>query len=343
MSQTFEFRYHGESLADGATVTIYAVPDELGMGQLVCETNPSVNPDNGLVLKSLSGVWINGSANLTISENSLNASIIKWCMGGDCMLMNEIKELDKNFQSSNGIVQVQFDAEDISSEGDLKALLTASIGKETHTVNIHFINGTPEPPAEINSIKVDDQEIYPDSTVKLNIVLENETNKLTGIQCDMAFPKGLELVLNADDEPEAEMGSRLNNNEFEISSFLLQSGDYRFQIISCGDDTVTGSNGIIFAVYLKADSTLQPGTKLTGIVKNIVLKTQNNKTLNVDDVEFNIEIKEDLSGIDSPIVMDDLFDVYSITGQEMHSGTISLDGVQHGIYVVNGKKILILR
>ena len=35
-AQTFEFRYHGESLADGATVTIQAEEDEWGFGEMNC-------------------------------------------------------------------------------------------------------------------------------------------------------------------------------------------------------------------------------------------------------------------------------------------------------------------
>ena len=49
VAQTFEFRYHGESLADGATVTIQAEEDEWGFGEMGCYTNPSSDPNNGLI------------------------------------------------------------------------------------------------------------------------------------------------------------------------------------------------------------------------------------------------------------------------------------------------------
>ena len=38
MAQTFEFRYHGESLADGATVTVAAAIDDFD--EMSCGTNP---------------------------------------------------------------------------------------------------------------------------------------------------------------------------------------------------------------------------------------------------------------------------------------------------------------
>ena len=53
MAQTFEFRYHGESLTDGATVTVAAAIDVFD--EMSCGTNPYDNPTNGLILKLLSG------------------------------------------------------------------------------------------------------------------------------------------------------------------------------------------------------------------------------------------------------------------------------------------------
>ena len=140
-AQTFEFRFHGESVADGATVTIPAAEDEFGFGELWCESNPSANPNNGLILKLLSGETATGSATITIEHNTLNASVIKWCMGGECMMFNDKTLLTKTFSVTGGSVQAQFDAESIKSEGYLLATLTASIGAETHSVKIKFTNG----------------------------------------------------------------------------------------------------------------------------------------------------------------------------------------------------------
>lgn len=141
-AQSFEFQYQGKSVADGGTVTIAAVPDEYGFGEYWCESNPSSNPNNGLILKLLSGTTATGSATLNIERNSLNPQTLKWCMGGECSMLNDKTTLDKTFTVSDGSVQVQFDAENCQSEGDLLASLTATIGSETHTVNILFTYGS---------------------------------------------------------------------------------------------------------------------------------------------------------------------------------------------------------
>ena len=139
LAQTFEFRYHGESLADGTTVTITA--EENDFGEIACETNPTSNPNNGLVLQLLSGNQAQGTATLSIVENTLICNNINWCMGGLCSSLSNTTSLTKSFSFNNGICQVQFDAIDIMSDGYLIATLTATIDGVTRMVNIKFING----------------------------------------------------------------------------------------------------------------------------------------------------------------------------------------------------------
>ena len=150
-AQSFEFCYQGNTVPEGGTVTIAAVPDEFGFGEYWCESNPSSNPNNGLILKLLSGTTASGTANINIERNTMNPQTLKWCMGGECSLLNDKTSLDKTFSVSNGSVQVQFDAENCRNEGDLLATLTATIGSETHTVKILFTYGT----SAINNVKGD--------------------------------------------------------------------------------------------------------------------------------------------------------------------------------------------
>lgn len=137
-AQGFEFQYRGQSLADDATITIVAEED--AFGQLSCETNHVDNPSDGLMLKILSGLTANVNAKLQITHNTLDAEMLQWCMGGTCMPFNNNTSLSKQF-SVDGSVQVQFDASNIRSNGYLSAVLTASVGLESHRVNIEFTNG----------------------------------------------------------------------------------------------------------------------------------------------------------------------------------------------------------
>lgn len=137
-AQSFDFQYKGKSLENGATVTIAAEVD--AFGEFSCETNPSPNPMDGLVLVMPSGSKGNVTATLEIFDNSLNASRIQWCMGGECMVFGENTSLTKIF-TADDMIQVLFDAGNIKSEGILKATLTVKHLFDKSTVNILFING----------------------------------------------------------------------------------------------------------------------------------------------------------------------------------------------------------
>lgn len=137
-AQGFVFQYQGENLADDATVIIAAEEDLFG--DLSCETNNAMNPNDGLVLKLLNSTSAGATATLQITSNTLNADMLQWCMGGDCTTLGSQTSLTKRF-TVNGSAQVQFDAIAISSEGILTATLKVTIGLESHQVNIMFING----------------------------------------------------------------------------------------------------------------------------------------------------------------------------------------------------------
>ena len=147
-AQGFEFQYQGESLADGATVVIAAEEDMFG--DMSCETNNAMNPTDGLMLKLLRGTSATGVATLEITHNTLDAEMLQWCMGGACTTLGNQSSLTKQF-SVNDRTQVQFDAIAIHSEGLLTARLKATIGLESHLVNIVFVNGDYDGIEEINS------------------------------------------------------------------------------------------------------------------------------------------------------------------------------------------------
>lgn len=180
LAQNFEFRYHGESLADGATVTIAAQEDEWGFGELWCYTNPSSDANNGLVLKLLSGNQATVStATLTINENTMNPSGLSWCMGDRCMYFGDKTSLTKeNFIVDDGSENVQFDAENIQSEGHLLATLTATIGSETHTVKIKFTNGEQQNDPIPGDVNGDGNVTAADVTALYNFLLNDDDGSI---------------------------------------------------------------------------------------------------------------------------------------------------------------------
>jgi len=171
-ASTFEFRYHGEPVPDNATVTIAAQEDDWGFGEMWCYTNPSDNPSNGLILKMLSSSQGNGTATMTINENTLNPTNITWCMGGSCMPFGNKTTITKDFSVNGDMLLVQFEAENIQNEGHLIATLTATIGNETHTVKIKFTHGAQVITGDVNC---DSSVNASDVTALYNYILNGNT------------------------------------------------------------------------------------------------------------------------------------------------------------------------
>ena len=179
-AQGFVFQFQGESLADNATVVIAAEEDIFG--DMSCETNNTMNPTNGLMVKLLSGTSASATATLEITYNALEGAALQWCMGGECTPLRNQTSLTKQF-TMQGTRMVQFDAIGINGEGYLTATLKVTIGLETHRVNIVFVNG------DYDSIKaVDNGKLTMDKGIyDLN-------GRLISTEANSALKKGMYIV-----------------------------------------------------------------------------------------------------------------------------------------------------
>ena len=175
-AQTFEFQYKGVTLEDGATVTIAAEEDFFG--ELSCETNPSEDPNNGLVLKMQDLSAGNVKAELQIQNNGLGASMMQWCMGGECSLALNKTSLTKTFAPA-GTVQVLFDATDIQGDGNLLATLTVTHNGQTRKVGILFTNeGATSIKSLTSTLSKGEGAVYDLSGRRVDSNFKNQNSKL---------------------------------------------------------------------------------------------------------------------------------------------------------------------
>lgn len=137
-AQSFEFQYQGESVQDGDTVTIKAETNVFG--ELSCETNPSANPNNGLVLRIPETMKGRVNAQLEILNNTLNARMVQWCMGEECIMVGNNTSLTKAFDAKE-IITVLLEASNIQGSGSLMAKLSVSLNGQSRVVFVQFTNG----------------------------------------------------------------------------------------------------------------------------------------------------------------------------------------------------------
>lgn len=137
-AQDCAFQFQGRELADGSEVTIFAREDPL-FGDLVCDTNPSDDAENGLFLVNKTSSAISCSATINIQTNTMNGSEIQWCMGMDCMAVNSTS-LSKNFTlPASSKMITKFDCLP-TKEGEMVTKLSVRAASKTYTVTIRFVN-----------------------------------------------------------------------------------------------------------------------------------------------------------------------------------------------------------
>ncbi len=141
-------------------------------------------------------------------------------------------------------------------------------------------------------LNVDNVSLSAGASLPVGIALNNTATNLMGWQCDINLPEGLSLELKVNGKPAATLGERFSTTEHTISSNRLANGDYRFIATSMDGEAIPGSSGMLFSVTLVADTSLTPGTTLTGTIKNIEFNTQDNQKVTMGDVTFTISVTD---------------------------------------------------
>ncbi|MBR2153021.1 MAG: hypothetical protein IJ901_00160 [Bacteroidaceae bacterium] len=137
--QPAEFRFHGKPLANGATVTLDMEEDPFEIDPPYFSSNPSEDPENGLVLVNLTNQQLSGASMLTIQQNTLTTSPFQWCMGGSCERFYD-PQYSKDFTlPAGGQTQVQFDVYP-TADGTLEATLEVMIQLRRISVTIRCTN-----------------------------------------------------------------------------------------------------------------------------------------------------------------------------------------------------------
>lgn len=135
-SQTAEFRFNGEPVAEGATVTIAATKNPLTK-RVVCETGAILS------LYNLSAQRQSGTVQLSQYDNTLGTTGGKICMGETCSSFSG-STFTKSFSvAANTAAATQYDVTP-AQEGAMLTRMVATIGGETHTVIVRFTYGDVE-------------------------------------------------------------------------------------------------------------------------------------------------------------------------------------------------------
>lgn len=146
-AQDYEFQMDGKSLPDGSTITIEAGMND--WGSVECNTNPSAQPNLVMFKKLTADATIEGTATIEIQQNTMEAEIISWCMGGNCVpIMRTTYTKKFTFESTDlypvvdNAIKLSYDCEP-AHYGEMLTKMVATIGGHDYTLNIKFSYADP--------------------------------------------------------------------------------------------------------------------------------------------------------------------------------------------------------
>lgn len=156
-------------------------------------------------------------------------------------------------------------------------------------------------------------------TAKLSIQMENgEEMEYNGFQFDIFLPKGMTIAEN-DSDFVYNLSKRYDENAM-VKIKDLDGGFYRAIVFSLSGAAITGNEGELFSLTLRADTTLEVGL-YRGDISNFRLSSREGVTFMGTDATFDIEV------------------MAFAKGDVNHDGTVDISDVMLTVYYSLGRKV----
>ena len=186
--------------------------------------------------------------------------------------------------------------------------------------NFAKIVGDPGEVVPEYTVAVPDVTIAQGGTAKMVIELNNGEAVVNGYQFEVEFPAGVELQTDKDGGYIYELTDRYSVKDgMQISIYKVSSQVYRVMVSSMTNVTLTGTDGPVLMLSLAASDEIADSG--TGIVRNIVISTNEGVSITTDDVEFAVIKAEyamgDANGDGSVNVTDVMLIVNHILGNTL--------------------------
>lgn len=174
-------------------------------------------------------------------------------------------------------------------------------------------------------------QMSPGETKLLTVSLDN-TGDYCSFQFDLILPEG--ITVPYDEENEMYMADIVPGRftkTHSLGSNLLKSNRFRVIVYSIANKSIKGTSGAVVNITLKADDKLAIGD-YTLKLENITLADIGENEYYPSDSESTVNVVA--SGIKS-VLMDGSSDkIYDLQGRRVNT-------VKKGIYIVNGKKLIV--
>ena len=181
------------------------------------------------------------------------------------------------------------------------------------------------------SLNIEPFEIEAGEVKEILVNLSNPGTEITAVEFDLFLPEGLEVV---SDEYGYYLspGSRTPNkrNQHAVSGALLSSGAIHVICYHNSQLAFTGEDGDVVVITIKAADDLEPGN-YTIDLRNIELVNPADPTNGIL-ISDNNTVVTDIENIEAE--EEGTVEIYDLSGRRVNN-------LVKGIYIVNGKKVVV--
>jgi len=171
-------------------------------------------------------------------------------------------------------------------------------------------------------------------TVSVN--MDNASKSYCSFQFDIYLPNGMTIALNKKGKPDV----KLNEDRIEdhtLSVEQVEDSHYRFVCVTLSNSNFYENSGAILNLTVTAASDMANGV-YDGSLKNIVLVPSDGVKTTIDESAFSVTLGS--TGINQ-VLLDSVADVYDLQGNKVRSNATDLNGLPNGVFIINGKKVVV--
>ena len=133
-----------------------------------------------------------------------------------------------------------------------------------------------------DNISIADVNIERGNIFKVDVNLNNTENNLVSFQMDLTLPTGVTVV-----KDKCSLSSRISDSGQELTVGKQGENTFRLTSTSYSLKPIKGTSGSIITLWLKASETASSGN---ATISNIRFGTSNSERINMNDVEFKVNV-----------------------------------------------------
>ena len=190
--------------------------------------------------------------------------------------------------SSGAIISITLVASSSFNHGDIKLeniLMVSPDEKETtQPTYTYTIDNTPPAPVGMATLSIEDFSIEKGGEAEMVIDLTNTDDEITLVQFDLRLPAGLSLK-QVGGEYDIDIAGRTTWRKHSLDANKQADGSIRFLLASSSNTVLSGNEGAIIKVTLKADNNFIGGDIR---LENILMVKPNEKEITQADYTYPI-------------------------------------------------------